>query len=344
MTQNDPFAGSFCYVMLGLMTHVPLFSENLGEVESDEQLDVLQLRYGYDKGYLCQSTIKTRKRAREWLEALWLQYAPYADKHFLNQFRTAFSQRAWELYLGATILNRGYTLGANSGKGPDFDVLDGNRKRTAWIEAISVLKGEGVDAVPEMCNGVVVDVPTEAMSLRITHALKDKYIQYCNRLGKTVKEDEPYVIAIDRSALEHPEHIPLGLRVVYGIGNPVLRIPLRTKGSTEPRDWSKAESAYQRQDSIAKKSGEQISSAFFLNPEHAGISAIIYSSEGILNMPRQLDQLGESLLIAHNPHAKNPVVGKFTFGEEWVGDEDGARKIKESKTYKKPDPFGDLHD
>lgn len=328
------------------MSHTPLFSEDLGEAESDEQLDALQLKFPkYDRGYICQSTGKTCKKTREWLEGLWHQYAPHADRNFLTEFRTSFPQRAWELYLGATALNRGYSLGENKGAGADLDLLDKDGKRVAWVEAISVLKGTGADAVTEMnYHGAVVDVPTEAMSLRITQALKDKHDQYLRRLGKTVKEGEPYIVAIDRSAFGHIEHIPLGLRVVYGIGNPVLRIPIPVEGRTEPRDWSKAESAYQRQEVIAKKNGVQITSMFFLDPAHAGISAIIYSSAGILNMPRQPNQLGESLLIAHNPLARNPLIGKFSFGEEWMGDENGAWKIKENQEHEKPDPFDYLYD
>lgn len=312
------------------MSNTPLFSEDLGEAENDEQLDALQLKFPkYDKGYICQSTGKTLRKEREWLESLWRQYAPYADRNFLKEFRTSFPQRAWELYLGATILNRGYSLGTNKSTGADLDVLDKDGKRVAWIEAISVLKGTGADAVPEMdYHGRVVDVPTNAMSLRITQALKDKYDQYLERLGKTVKVDEPYVIAIDRSALDYIEHIPLGLRVLYGIGNPTLRIPIPREERARERDWSKAELVHERQEAIGKKNGEQISSMFFLNPKHAGISAVIYSSASILNLPRNSNQLGESLLIAHNSLAKNPLLGKFAFGEEWMGDKNGVWKIK----------------
>ena len=78
---------------------------------------------------------------------------------------------------------------------------------------------------------------------------------------------------------------------------------------------------------------------FFLNPAHAGISAIIYSSSGILNLPRNSEHLGESLLIAHNPYAKNPLLNQLTFGQEWQGDEAGAWKIKDNLEFEKPNVF-----
>ena len=321
-----------------------LFSEQFHEIQTQAEFDSFAAKNPqYDTGYLFQACVEERRKARKWLEKMWQQYEPHADSNFHKEFRTRFTERAWELYLGATMINQGFSLGKHLDHFPDLDVrtLDG-KNRVAWVEAIAVNKGTGPDRVPEMSYGVSVGLPDDEMSLRVTQALKDKHDQYQARLAKgIVAPSEPYVIAIDRSELSFPEFTPLILRVVYGIGQLTLSFPVPEPG--EPHDRSEGESFYQRQESIAKKSGEAISSTFFLNPAHAGISAAIYSTHGILNLPRAPHELGESFIIAHNPCATNPIVGVFSFGEEYKGDENGARMIRPRKEYMRPDAFEHLY-
>jgi len=57
---------------------------------------------------------------------------------------------------------------------------------------------------------------------------------------------------------------------------------------------------------------------FFENHEHAGISAVIYSKDTILNSPRLSQEMGENFFIVHNPHAINPLPDNFfPFGAEY---------------------------
>jgi type I restriction enzyme S subunit len=47
---------------------------------------------------------------------------------------------------------------------------------------------------------------------------------------------------------------------------------------------------------------------FFEDPQHAGISAVIYSKDVVLNHP---EKLGEDCILVHNPLAKNPLPEKI---------------------------------
>ncbi len=333
---------------LGGMVY-PLLFEDLPEVKSDEEFTALVASLvvegrKYDRGYVFQASCVMRRIERNWIEDLWQTYAPYADPNFIKEFRTRFTQRCWELYLGNTFLNRGYALGPSNGSGPDFDVRNAtDNSLLMMVEAIAVSQGTGEDRVPDLVYNGVSDIPVNEMSLRVTQALADKYRQYQQRLEKgVVGKDVPYVIAIDKSEVFHPEPMPIVLQVLYGIGKLTLSIPVPMPG--EKRNWDEAESFYSRQQVVAKKNGEEVSSVFFLNSAHAGISAVVYSTRGILNLPRKPEDMGESFIVAHNPLATNPLVGKITFGEEWMGGEDGAYIIRPRRAYEEPDIWAYLQE
>lgn len=318
-----------------------LFSENFNIIKSDEELTALHKRFpDYDIAYLCQATYSLRTKDRDWMEKLWEQYEPYADKQFLNDFRKQFTQRAWELYLGATLLSRGFRLGKHRDSGPDLDIQNKTGdKRLAWVEAIAVEKGDGNDRVPEMVYNSVGSVPEEQMMLRLTGGLDKKFKKYCDELKKgVVKYDESYVIAIDRSALQHVDaSAPLILKVLFGIGDLTITFALEN-GKHKPTGtfWSELPK-------LDKTSGQPVSMKFFLDPAHAGISAVIYSHHGILNSPRIPEEMGEDFIIALNPHAKNPLPQNFfSFGDEFAVQGNSVNKIRARKSYKQPDPFNYL--
>lgn len=315
-----------------------LFSENLGSIKSDEELTSLKQQFPeYDLAYICQATLFDRKKVREWMERLWKQYEPYADKQFLKDFKRQFTQRAWELYLGTTFMNRGFHLGKHRAVGPDLDIRDeASGKRLVWIEAIAVEKGEGNDRVPDVVYGGVSSVPEEQMMLRLAGALEKKFKRYCSELEKgVVKDDEPYVIAIDRSALQHVDaSAPLILKTLFGIGDLTITFELGDNGH-KPKDvfWSELPK-------LDKISGKPVPMRFFLDATHAGISAVIYSHHDIINSPRVPKEMGENFLIAHNPYAKNPLLHNFfPFGDEFVVKENSVQRIRKKKDYNHPDAF-----
>ena len=312
-----------------------LFSENLGSIRSDEELALLKQQFpDYDLSYICQAAAVGRKKIRTWMEKLWQQYEPYADSHFLEEIKRQFGQRAWELYLGTTFLNRGFALGAHQNTGPDFDLrnkVDG--KRLAWVEAIAVQKGVGNDRVPDLFYGGVMSVPEEEMTLRLTNALSEKFKRYEKGLQeKIIKHGEPYVIAMDRSELQHVDaSMPLILKALFGIGDLTIVFELGQERH-EPKDSFHADLP-----SLDKKNGKPVPMKFFLDPKHAGVSAVIYSMDNILNSPRVPGEMGENFIVVHNPNATNSLPQHFfPFGMEFVWEGNAANVIREKKRIPPP--------
>lgn len=319
------------------MNHAPLYSDIFEAIDTNKDLDDLCDKFpGYDRGYLCQAAGGSRKSTREWMEQLWQQYMPYADPHYCEDFKRQFTQRSWELYLGATFVNRGCSLSPHSQEGPDFDVCDKTGKRLCWVEAISVKKGDGVDRVPEMVYNGTSIVPTDEIALRLAGGLDAKFKKYLLDCKKgTVSDADPYVIAIDRSGLEHLDAMPLSiLKVLFGIGNLVLRIPI------DGNPGERAENVWTHQPVVQKKSGKSVSMHFFDNPDHAGISAVIYCKDSIINSPRKPQEMGENCVIIHNPLARNRLPqGFLPFGQEYIVEGGLVKRIREAKSFNAPDPF-----
>jgi len=317
-----------------------LFSEQFRPIHSDEDLVKLCQEFSkYDPGYLCQSTYGLHQKVKEWMERLWEQYEPYADSHFLENFKRQFTQRSWELYLGSTLLNRNFSLGLHKNKGPDFDLHNKDGQRISWIEATAVTKGVGVDRVPNIVYGTVGIVPTEEITLRLASGLAAKYKDYCSYCEDGIISDlEPYVIAIDRSEIEHVDTmLPNILKVLFGIGDLALHMRIRGKPVENP------ENSWTYKPAVEKQNGEPIPMLFFEDMKHAGVSAIIYNKDSIINSPRDPKQMGENFVIVHNPLAKNTLPhGFFPFGQEYIAEKSFIKKIRDSKNYSRPDPFEHL--
>lgn len=301
-----------------------LFSENLGIASNREELDRLKKKFShYDSSYVAISTMTTLAGFRDWLESIWVEYESYADSNFPNEFKKQFNQRAWELYLGSTLLNRGYTLGGHSNVGPDLEIR--YKDKSIWIEAIAVEKGEGQDKVPNVQYGKLMDVPEKEMLLRLTAGLRDKHQKHLRYLKDgIVSQDDPFVIAIDRSPLEHPDaQIPLILKCLFAIGHQVLFLKReqhqpRTEGST----WSAREK-------VSKISGSEVGMLMFRDASFEGISAVIYCAQNILNSSRDSNRMGDNFVIVHNPFAKNPLPDNFfKFGDIWKQEGDQIKKIE----------------
>lgn len=294
-----------------------LFNENIGSASNSTQLAELKKKFNhYDPIYVASAAISSRTKFREWLETLWEKYEPYADKNFIDEFKKQFTQRAWELHLGSTLLNRGYILESKTPSGPDFKIS--HKDINIWIEAIAVKKGYGKDKVPDLeAEGeiVVIDVPEKEMMMRLTSALKEKYRKYLQYLENgQIKETDPFVIAIDRSDLKHLDaQIPLILKCLFAIGYQVLFIKNgKPKPKIEGSTWSS-------RDKINKANGSEIPLLFFRDATYKGISAVIYCVYDILNSPKDPSHMGNNFVLVYNPFAKNPLPDNFfEFGETWI--------------------------
>lgn len=300
-----------------------LFSEDLGTASNRLELDKLKKKFSkYDSAFVAVSTITTRSDFRNWLEFIWKQYEPYADSNFPNEFKIQFSQRAWELHLGSTLLNRGYKLRNHNSAGPDFRIS--YEGKNIWIEAVSVKKGEGQDKVPNIEYGKAIDAPEKEMLFRLTAGLKEKYRKYLSYLkDKIINQNDLFVIAIDRSNLEHMDaQIPLILKCLFGIGHQVLFLKKeKLQPKTEGSIWSTREK-------VNKISGSEVEMLMFRDSNFEGISAVIYCDQNILNSPRDPNQMGNNFITIHNPFAKNPLSDKFfNFGDIWKQEGEQLKKI-----------------
>lgn len=302
-----------------------LFNENLGTASNRKELADLKKKFShYDPSYIAVSTMTSRPEFRDWLELIWEQYKPFADSNFPNEFKKQFSQRAWELHLGSTLINRGYKLGNHNNTGPDFKIP--YKDKNIWIEAIAVEKGDGQDKVPDIEYGKEMDVPEKEMLLRLTAGLIEKHKKYLSYLkDNLVDQNDPFVIAINRSSLEHVDpQIPLILKCLFAIGHQVLFLKtVNSRPKTEGSTWSTREK-------VKKISGSEVEMLMFRDSSFEGVSGIIYCDQNILNSTRDPNQMGDNFIIIHNPFAKNPLLDNFfQFGDTWK-QEDGQIKKKTS--------------
>jgi type I restriction enzyme S subunit len=304
-----------------------LFNENLGTASNRRRLDQLKKKFShYDSTYVAVATISTRHDFRDWLESLWIQYKPYADTNFEDELKKHFAQRAWELHLGTTLLNRGYALAEHKNTGPDFAIP--YEDKNIQIEAIAVEKGNGQDKVPEMEfieKMGEMDVPEKEMLLRLTSGLEEKYRKYLSYLKNShIKNEDPFVIAIDRSDLGHVDpQIPLVLKCLFAIGHQVLFI--KKDNASSPKITG---STWSGRDKLNKASGSEIPLLFFRDSTYEGLSAVIYCTDNILNSPKDPKRMGDNFVIVHNPFAKNPLPDNYLkFGDIWKQEGNQVKKI-----------------
>jgi hypothetical protein len=325
------------YPLRNCMATMNLFSQNLGSVSTYDELTRLQGQHSdLDPEFVTLSAHEQLHPLRGLIESWWQQFELYADPNFPTEFKTHLAQRFWELYLGITLLSRGFGLGCNGRGQPDFDVRDRETgKRVAWIEAISVGRGTGNDRVPDTeiskaGQAKVFDSPIDRILLRLANGIDVKHQRYLRYVNDgIVKASEPFIIASNRSQtevipLDHP--MPLILKVIFGIGNLALDIG-PTKGNRPEPFW-------EGRPFIAKQNESPVSILFFRDAAYEGISAVINCVDSICSSPYRPEALGENLCIVHNPLAKNPLnKGCFPFGAEYRVEGEYLKKVRSASHY-----------
>ncbi len=263
-----------------------------------------------DSFYLHIRDDPKRIDARNFVEAMWKQYAPYAEPGFLSNARKHLHQRTWEMYLACVFLQHGLEIQKKTrAKGPDIQLL--NHGRTIWIEATTRTSGTEKDAVPPLEEGKVQDVPKNQIILRLTAAIKDKFEQYkIWREENIIGTKDCFVIAVNGGNIRSifPDRpIPYIVSSVFPFGDLVVTMD---KDSMKLVDYS-----YEYRDSITKRSGAPVQTNAFENKEHSGISAVLYSWFNAVNRPTQI---GAEIECVHNPLAENSLPQSvFRFGREW---------------------------
>jgi cellulose synthase/poly-beta-1,6-N-acetylglucosamine synthase-like glycosyltransferase len=116
-----------------------IFTVELPLIKTNEELEKIKQMYPkYDSYFIASGCCKER---REKFDKLWEKYKLCADGHFLNQIRTNFHQRTWEMYIGNVLLEKELTIQSQN-EGPDF-VID-NIAYTHYIECVAPTKGDPV--------------------------------------------------------------------------------------------------------------------------------------------------------------------------------------------------------
>ena len=304
--------------------------KSLGTAKNQSELDELLKRYTppYDPLYICLSTRFDLEKQRQWLEATWMECRQFADRDFVSKFKKECHQRIWELCLGIT-LHRKWSLQPKSkSTGPDFKTILNTNKgpQTVWTEAIAIEKGKFSNKVPEMVINGVGELPEDEMLLRLTNGLDKKYKGYCDYVKKgIVGADDPYIIAINRSELEHLDpQIPLILKCLFRLGYQVVFTAQGKSGvkATESL-WTSKEYIMKKKESDSnllaeEQTYEKIPMDFFDNPEHSEISAVIYAETDIIKSPISPEEMGDDFTIVLNPHANKPLPEELlTFGNIW---------------------------
>lgn len=256
------------------------------------------------------------KASRAFAEALWQDFHPLADSHFVSEFSRNCYSRFWEMYLGCTFLDAGHRP-FSTAAGPDLSIT--TDFSTIRIEAIAPSNGAAShpDTVPLIVDGVVQSVPVEKVLLRYRAALEEKHRKYKDYLNAgSLTPADPYVIAVNGSNVRFAGWIdepPIGMQAVFPLGD------LTVTFSKDPE--VDEEAFFAHRSAVTKSSGATVLTNIFLEPRYSEISAAIFSHVDPANHP---ERLGDDFVLIHNPSAKNPLpMGFLPRGREFVARQSG---------------------
>ena len=290
------------------MARNSLFTDNfLDNATNDETKKLFAQNPLYDPYYIATASIKDRK---EKVDKIWQKYKPYANEHFLKEYKLNgnFHARTWEMYLGATLASHGLNIKTSKKDDwPDFIV-----NNSIYIECTACQNAETEekpDFVPSVkYNGTVQNVPEDKMIMRITSAIRAKHRDYNKHLEKgDIESNTPFILAVNSAALGYTQSgvFPIIYKVLFGIHHPVVYY--KREGLSVKRvgfDITTRKQMYK----YDEKKKAPIDLNLFLTDKYKEISAIIFCSNNITNAP---EKLGDDCLFIPNPHAKNPIDPKM---------------------------------
>jgi hypothetical protein len=248
------------------------------------------------------------------MEELWEDFAPFADKQFLDEIETNLKSRFWEMYLGCSFLYNDFNLELPDHKGgPDLKI---NYKNTnLWVEAVTPQKGVGEDKIEKPAEMEWTKVPTDKMVLRIQNSIKNKKEQYFNWLeNEIINKDEPFILAVNASEIPNARQVtnmPLILRAISQFGDQYFTF--------SKENFEIIDQGYHFEDSVSKSSGTVINKNVIENEEYNFISGFLYSCADPLNRP---ENMGDDYILIHNPIAINKLpIGFLKLGREFYREE-----------------------
>jgi type I restriction enzyme S subunit len=259
------------------------------------------------------------------------------DQDFTDGEDEHFYSYLWEMLLASHFKNIGLDI-SSADEGPDFKIdLSG---QTIWVEAICPAPtGLPDDWLRATQAGEirVRSVPHEEMLLRWTAALKEKKEKLTGKRERdritgtevvrpgyaakgTVGQDDPYVIAVGACRLGQLEtdlhlgisQLPYAVEAVFPVGPLEVVISRETMETVDTRHGHRL--------FIRKPSGAEVPTDSFLNPDYAGVSAILGSPAGL----NAACGSKTPIAVVHNPLAISRLpVGIFGADEEYVAEDKG---------------------
>ncbi len=276
---------------------------------------------------------------RECLTVLYTQYAAWGlkdnkfDQDFTDGQNNHFYPYVAEMLLAQHLKNLGFDI-KSADEGPDFRINYSGHN--IWIEEICPSPAGLPDHWfnPQSINEtpIVYDVPYNQMLLRWTAALKEKKEKLTGRIGRDgnpkqgylekeiVGGSEPYVVAINSSQLGFGDTAlhygisqkPFALEAAFPFGAIEIVIDRETLKQVDQRHTYRA--------SIKNFNDADIPTDNFLNPEYAGVSAILGTPAGI----NAVCGVEAPIALVHNPLAINKLpIGILGADEEYVAEVSG---------------------
>ncbi len=248
-----------------------------------------------------------------------------ADTNFVRELTLGQDSRFWsclsEALLADRLSSKTFPDRSIVGEGPDFLVMDGDRK--VWIEVICP-EPRGVPADWLNPDEGSTNFPHEDILLRWTAAIKEKAEKLLGKADGTINgylqtrvvaSNEAYVIAVNGcqlrsgpfAALFGISQFPFAAEAVFPIGPYQLRINRDT--------LEVVGRGHQHRPYVINRNGAQVPAYVFLDQRFNPVSAIwavdVNGGTVIGN--------SEPMVVIHNPNAINPIsIGFLPADNEYV--------------------------
>lgn len=259
-----------------------------------------------------------------------------ADANFTTELCSGSDQKFWsrvsEALLAARLSSMGLYPVPFSGGGPDFLLIDNERK--IWIEVICPLpKGVPSDWLTFEPNKVVT-FPHEQILLRWTSAIKEKADKLIGNLDGTdkgyiekgiVSSRDAYVIAVNGRhlrngpfpALSGISQFPFAVEAVFALGPCQITIDRNT--------LKRKSVGHQTRPQIFKPIGDPVPTDIFLDARFRLISAIwAVDVDGTSSIGNP-----EPMAVIHNPYADNKIpIGFLPAHDEYQATHIGTEMLE----------------
>lgn len=265
--------------------------------------------------YICAESGEMAKDAKMLTETLWRRYQPYADRNFERQIRRDFDARFWEMYLGCTLMDKGYEIVRKTSKNAGPDIKVKHKGNIIWIEAIAPTSGNK-NSSDRVLDSVITnpptaqEVPDKEIILRYRAAIEEKYNKYFGYLKiPIITEGDFYIIAINGCRIPFSEtdfNPPRILRSVLPFGFPQV--------TYDKVSMQIISQGFQYRTTVSKASGSTVQTDIFLDPYYKHISAVLFSNANVFALTKSMR---DDFITVHNPLA-HPLPDDFlSFSHQW---------------------------